>query len=63
MPTSPLPDHLTKISYILPKRDKARIERAAKELGCSMSDYISQMITAARTGKPAAPAKRSGRAA
>ncbi len=63
MPTTPLPSHLTKISYILPKKDKARLERAAKELGVSMSTYITQVLTAAQElSKKPAP-KKAGRAA
>jgi len=44
MPTSQMPSHLTKISYILSKEDKARVERAAKKAGVSMSALISRAL-------------------
>lgn len=47
MPTSPLPDNLTKVSYILPKTAKTKLERAARAAGKSMSAVITDALVAA----------------
>lgn len=40
----PLPDELTKVSYILPKVEKEKLEAAAKKAGVSMSTFISGIL-------------------
>jgi predicted HicB family RNase H-like nuclease len=40
-PTYPLAPHLTRITYILPKSDKALVEKAAAKAGVSMSGLIN----------------------
>jgi hypothetical protein len=45
--TSQMPAHLTKVSYILPKRDKPKLERAARSKGLSMSALITETLIAA----------------
>jgi hypothetical protein len=44
MPTTPLPETMTKVSYILEKPAKIRLEKAAKKAGVSMSKYITQIL-------------------
>jgi len=44
MPTTSLPDHLTKVSYILPKEAKPKLEAAAKKAGVSMSEIITRAL-------------------
>ena len=46
MPTSQMPAHLTKVSYILLKTDKPKLERAAARADQSMSDVISHALRA-----------------
>lgn len=46
MPTTQMPDHLTKISYILPKDQKEKVAEAAKKAGVSMSVLISRALQA-----------------
>lgn len=41
---TPLPEDLTKVSYILEKRAKDRLAKAAKRDGLSMSAFISQVL-------------------
>lgn len=47
MPASQMPDHRTKISYIVEKRDKVKLERAAQKAGVSMIDLITGALVAA----------------
>jgi hypothetical protein len=47
MPASQMPDHRTKISYIVEKRDKAKLERAARKSGLSMIDLITGALVSA----------------
>lgn len=45
MATQKMPDHLTKVSYILPKKDKPKLEKAAAKAGKSMSAVITEALT------------------
>ncbi len=47
MPTSPLPSDRTKVSYILDKQSKSKLEAAAKAAGVSMSEVISEALVKA----------------
>ncbi len=44
MPTSVMPEALTKVSYILEKKDKAKVAAAAKKAGVSMSMLITEAL-------------------
>lgn len=44
MPTSKLPDNVTKVSYILEKRDKPKLVAAAEKGGISMSALITNAL-------------------
>lgn len=44
MPTTPLPEHLTRVTYILDKVHKAKLEAAAQKAGVSMSVIISRAL-------------------
>jgi hypothetical protein len=41
---TPLPENLTKISYILEKRSKERLAKAAAKAELSMSAFITQVL-------------------
>lgn len=45
--TARLPSNMTKVSFIVPKRDKPKLERAAKRAGKSMSAIISDALVQA----------------
>jgi hypothetical protein len=47
MPNSPLPENMTKVSYILEKKAKKKLEQAAKKTGCSMSALITKALAVA----------------
>lgn len=61
MPNQPLPEHLTKVSYILDKTDKPKLEAAAKKEGCSMSEVITRALRKYLTKSPAKATKRAVR--
>ena len=48
MPTSEMPKHLTKVSYILRKKDKPKLLKAAQAAGLSMSEIITKALVRAR---------------
>ena len=49
MATTKLPHELTKVSYILPKKAKAKLERAAKSEGVTLSRLISLALVERHT--------------